>query len=219
MALEILPELERIVASAADPFSAAVRMAIAGNVIDFGAPGGVTDDLRRELVGALDRPLTGGGEAAVARLREAASAARSILYLTDNAGEIVLDRLLIERLPRGAVTVAVRSAPAINDALVEDAETAGLDRLAEVIGSGSTIPGTLVDQCFSSFVERFRAADLVISKGQGNYETMSDERGPIFFLLRAKCQVVAAQLGCEQGDFVVWEAEAAERPRGESDED
>ncbi|MBW2277358.1 MAG: DUF89 family protein, partial [Deltaproteobacteria bacterium] len=212
--LEILPELERIVAAAADPFAAAVRMAIAGNVIDFGAPGGVTEGLRQELVSALERPLAVGGEAALNRLRDMAARAERILYVTDNTGEIVLDRLLIERLPPGSVTVAVRSGPAINDALVEDAEMAGLDQLAEVIGSGSVMPGTLLDQCFSSFVERFRAADLVISKGQGNFETMSEERGPIFFLLRAKCKVVAAQLSCEQGDYLVAEAEPAER-RGE----
>ena len=209
VALEILPELERLVAAAPDPFAAAVRMAIAGNVIDFGAPGGITEGLRDELRAALERPLEGGGETAVGRLEVAAARAKSILYITDNAGEIVLDRLLIERLPAGSVTVAVRSGPAINDALVEDAETAGLDRLAEVIGSGSTIPGTLIDQCFSSFVERYRSADLVISKGQGNYETMSDERGPIVFLLRAKCEVVASQRACEQGDYVVAEAETA----------
>jgi uncharacterized protein with ATP-grasp and redox domains len=209
VALDLLPELSRMVETAADPFAAAVRIAIAGNVIDFGAPGGVTVGVRQEIVGALDRPLGGDGAAAVARLRAAAADARTILYLTDNAGEIVLDRLLIERLPPGAVTVAVRSGPAINDALVEDAEAAGLDEIAEVIGSGSTLPGTLLDRCYSAFVERFRSADLIISKGQGNFETLSDERGPIFFLLRAKCGVVASQLGCEPGDYVVAEAERA----------
>lgn len=211
VALELLPELTRMVAAAPDPFAAAVRMAIAGNVIDVGSPGGRTEGLREELASALERPLAGGGDEVVERLREEAGRARSILYLTDNAGEIVLDRLLIERLPPGAVTVAVRSGPAINDALVEDAEAAGLDRVAEVIGSGAALPGTLLAECFSSFVERFRTADLVIAKGQGNFETLSDERGPIFFLLRAKCEVVARHLSCDVGDFVVARAEGAGR--------
>jgi uncharacterized protein with ATP-grasp and redox domains len=205
LALDLLPELEPLVRSAGDPFAAAVRAAIAGNVIDFGAPGGKTEGVREELVGALDRPLLGGAQPALERLQEAVGDARSILYLADNAGEIAIDRLLIEQLPRGTVTVVVRSGPAINDALVEDAETVGLDRIAEVIDSGAAMPGTLLSQCSEELRERFRTADAIVSKGQGNFETLYGEPGPVWYLLRAKCKVVARQIGCAPGDFAIVE--------------
>jgi uncharacterized protein with ATP-grasp and redox domains len=231
LALELLPELRSAIERSADPFAAAVRMAIAGNVIDFGAPGGVTDGLKGETVrmaiagnvidfgapggvtdglkgeiqGAVEQPLAGEGEAVLERLRRAVDSAVRILYLADNAGEIGVDRLLVEQLPSHAVTVVVRSGPALNDALLEDAVAVGLDEVAELMESGAAIPGTVLGECSARFVERFFAADVVISKGQGNLETLSAERGPIWYLLRAKCAVVARQLGCDAGDFVVAE--------------
>jgi uncharacterized protein with ATP-grasp and redox domains len=205
LALELLPELRSAIERSADPFAAAVRMAIAGNVIDFGAPGGVTDGLKGEIQGAVEQPLAGEGEAVLERLRRAVDSAVRILYLADNAGEIGVDRLLVEQLPSHAVTVVVRSGPALNDALLEDAVAVGLDEVAELMESGAAIPGTVLGECSARFVERFFAADVVISKGQGNLETLSAERGPIWYLLRAKCAVVARQLGCDAGDFVVAE--------------
>ena len=207
MALELLPQLRQLVESAADPFTTALRIAIAGNVIDFGIPEMLADDgSRRAFDEALTRYLhqpTGPGT--IDRLREAADQARDILYLCDNTGEIVVDRLLIEQLPPGRVTAVVRGGPAINDALMADAIVAGIDQVAEIIDSGVAIPGTPLAQCPAQFVERIRSADLIISKGQGNYETMSHERGPIFFALMAKCPVVARQLDCSVGDFVITE--------------
>ncbi|MFO8073688.1 MAG: ARMT1-like domain-containing protein [Polyangia bacterium] len=212
LAIELLPELRRFVESADDPFEAAVRLAIAGNVIDFGAPGGLRDD-RIELAfrDTADVLLRGDGAAGVERLRRQAARAERILFLADNAGEIVVDRLLIERFPRGSVTVVVRSGPAINDALLEDAEQAGLGEVAEVIESGADLPGTPLAFCSADLRERFAAADLVVSKGQGNYETLSDEQRRMFFLLRAKCPVVAGHMSCEVGDYAVAEFPRSER--------
>ena len=103
--------------------------------------------------------------------------AEKILYLTDNAGEIVLDRLLIERLPLSRVTVAVRGGAILNDATREDAQTAGLDRLVRVMDNGSDALGTLLKECSESFQRCFRESDLIISKGQGNFETLSQTPG------------------------------------------
>jgi len=209
LALEALPDLERLIDGAPDPFAAAVRIAIAGNVMDAGSPGGRTDGAVVDLFAeALERPLRGGGDEAVSRLSEAVGRAREILYLADNSGEIAVDRLLLERLPRGRVTVVVRGGPAINDALVADAEQVGIGELAEVIDNGARLPGTALSRCSESFLERLARADVVISKGQGNYETLSDEEGPFFFLLMAKCRPVASRLGCEVGDLVVAEGRA-----------
>ena len=117
--------------------------------------------------------------------------------LTDNAGEIVFDRLLIEQLPAENITVVVRGKPVINDAMMEDASIAGLPQIVEVINNGSDAPGTILESCSEKFRHRFEKADLIIAKGQGNYETLSDVDKNIFFLLKVKCPVIAEHLGCE----------------------
>jgi uncharacterized protein with ATP-grasp and redox domains len=131
--------------------------------------------------------------------------ARRILFLADNAGEIVFDRLLLEQLPRQKVTLAVRGRPIINDALREDAVAAGLMDLVKTIDNGCDAPGTILDECLPLFREHFAAADLIIAKGQGNYETLdefADKR--IFFLLMVKCLRVSIALGQPEGTFVVY---------------
>lgn len=141
---------------------------------------------------------------ALAMRAELAERAERVLYLADNVGEIVLDRLLVEMLPVGRVTVAVKSGPIINGATIEDAAAAGLAEVAEVVETGLDAPGTILRGCSEDFQARFEAADLVIAKGQGNYETLdeSGKRG-LFFLLRAKCPVVARNLGCAPGSVLV----------------
>ncbi len=204
LAMELMPRLRLMLDGAPDRFEAAVRLAIAGNVIDFGAPAGETDgDLMDRFNHVMTAQLHGEGAALVARLAQMVTGAEKILYLADNTGEIVVDRLLVEMLPAGKVTVVVRSGPAINDALLEDASFAGLDELASVMESGAALPGTPLAQISDEFRRVFAEADVIISKGQGNFETLCDEDAPIFFLLMAKCPVVARQIGCSVGDYVV----------------
>lgn len=218
-ALRLLPELEQRVMRSADPFAAAVRLAIAGNVIDLGVKSNLTDD---EIQGAVGSAIEGQLDGRVVEnLRHAAAAARDILYLADNAGEIVFDRLLIAQLPREKVTLVVKGGPIINDALREDTESAGLAELVEVIDNGSDAPGTIVDQCSPVFRRRFEGADLVIAKGQGNYETLNECRHRnLFFLLKAKCSVIARDLGCRVGEMVVRRHHAvSQRPTTKSGDD
>lgn len=203
LAMELLPTLRRRLGESDRPFETALRFAIAGNVIDFGAPGGdVSGELERRFDEALEAPLF-CPDGIVDRLRRRIDAASRILYLADNAGEVVVDRLLVEMMPEGAVTVAVRSGPAINDALLEDARYAGLDEVATLVESGAALPGTPMGRTSDEFRALFAGADLIISKGQGNFETLSDEDGPMVFLLMAKCPVVARHLGCEVGQHVI----------------
>jgi uncharacterized protein with ATP-grasp and redox domains len=116
----------------------------------------------------------------------------------------VFDRLLIEQLPLGKVTCAVRGAPAINDATIEDARETGLTDIVKVIHNGSDAPGTILPDCSEEFKEAFAGADLVIAKGQGNFETLSDvENKRIFFLLQIKCPVIARDSGFPVGTFVI----------------
>ena len=196
LALELLPAMERQIALATDPLALAVRYAIAGNAMDLGPSMNVSvAQLRHSIETVLDSPFEGDVEL----LRRALNGAEHILYLADNTGEIVFDRLLIQQLPPGRVTVAVRGAPILNDATLEDARTAGLHELAEVIDNGSDAPGTLLSDCSDAFVTRFRAADLIIAKGQGNYETLSEVAAPLFFLLKVKCSLVGDRVGLSLG--------------------
>ncbi len=200
MALDMLPELVRQVNEATDPFTTALRLAIVGNVIDFGVNGGITEEeVRHTVFRAFQEPFHGDVET----FRREVDEARSILYLADNAGEIVFDRLLIDRLPTERVTVVVRGGPILNDANMEDAETAGLCDVVEVLSNGSDIPGTVLSDCSPEFRRRFAGADLIISKGQGNFETLTGEAAEIWFLLKIKCETIARHLGLPVGTQVL----------------
>ena len=201
IALDRLPALRRMAAGASDRLEGGVRIAIAGNVIDFGIYDSV--DLDRSLEESFRLPLS---ETDFRDFSQAVRPARRILYLCDNAGEIVFDRVLIEVLRDMGkdVTAVVKGSPVINDATLDDAHAAGLRECATVIDNGNDGIGTLLEACSSQFMDAYRSADLIISKGQANYETLvqeMDER--IFFLFKVKCPVVASFLKKENGDIVV----------------
>jgi uncharacterized protein with ATP-grasp and redox domains len=203
IALEKLPALRSMTAAAAaaDRLEAGVRAVIAGNVIDFGIYDEI--DLDRAIEESFRLPLS---EAAFRSFTLAVQKARRILYLCDNAGEIVFDRVLLDILQDMGkdVTAAVKGSPVINDATGDDARVAGLHECAKVIDNGNDGIGTLLEACSEGFLAEYRAADLVISKGQANYETLVRERDErIFFLFKVKCPVVASFLKRETGDIVI----------------
>ncbi len=200
MVLGLLPELRKEIESAPDPLFMAARLAIAGNVIDLGIQAHVTEaDVRQSIHHALAEPFSGDWEV----FAKALASARRILYLADNAGEIVFDRLLIEQLSPDRVTLAVRGAPVLNDATRADACAAGLHEIVKVIDNGSDLAGTLLGECSAEFLEHFAGADMIIEKAQGNYETLSEAAWPLFFLFKAKCSVVAAHAGVPLGTHVL----------------
>ena len=204
LALELYPTLKQRVRASADPFAAAVRVAIAGNVIDFGCRSRLgNNEVYQAIEDAMDPQALELNDGAVDDLRRAIEQAGDILYLADNAGEIVFDRLLLEEMPTDRITLVMRGGPVINDATREDAEVAGLSSLVTVMDNGSDAPGTILESCSPSFRTRFEQCDLVIAKGQGNYETLSSERPPIFFLFKAKCPVIARDVGREVGQMIV----------------
>lgn len=195
--LELYPELKRLVSTSEDRLLTAIKLSIAGNVIDFGADrefGGeidLRDFLEKDLV-INDFP----------DLKRVLHRARKVLFLADNAGESVFDRLLIEEL-KPPVTYAIKASPIINDATEQDAQRSGIGEVARIISSGSKMPGTLLTACSPSFVRFFRSADLILSKGQGNYETLCGEPAPIYFLLKAKCEVIARHLRVKPGSLLL----------------
>jgi len=199
-ALALYPALRRYVHDAADPLRAAAALAAAGNVIDYGPnprfdlPLAIKEALAADF-GGDDLPL----------FRDLLASNRQLLYIADNAGEIVFDRLLLEQLrERGiAVTFVVRGGPVLNDATVDDARAVGITKLAEVISSEDRSPGLLLQHAGAVVRERFDRASLILAKGQGNYESLSEERAPLFFLLKAKCPVIARRLGVAVGATVL----------------
>jgi uncharacterized protein with ATP-grasp and redox domains len=200
VALQLLPELRKALERAKDPLAMAVRLAIAGNMIDMGVTSHITETQIRQAVGqAMEMSLCGSQ----ADFKNSVDRARDIVYLADNAGEIVFDRLLIEQLGPARITIVVRSAPILNDATMVDAMTAGLHNLVTVMDNGSDAPGTILTDCSKGFIDRFNAADLIVSKGQGNYETLSEAPNNIYFLFKAKCHVIAADVGQPVGTHML----------------
>lgn len=191
-------KLQSEVKTAADSFKMALRFAIAGNIIDFGPNHhfnvNETIEQARSVALAIDHSDI---------LRRELESAQTVLYLGDNAGEIVLDRLFLETIRHPNVFFAVRGGPIINDVTIEDAREVGIDKIATIISNGQNSPGTLLDTVSDEFRELFDTADVIISKGQGNYEGLANCEKNIYFLLMAKCNYVAAHLGVAYGDFVV----------------
>ncbi len=201
LALKLYSGLRKQVVSSDDRLETAVRLAIAGNIIDFGVKTSLTEsDLQETIAHSLNGHFNNNQ---IQEFRDVVRRAENILYLADNAGEIVFDRLLIEQLPYEKITVVVKGKPVINDATMDDAIIAGLPKIVEVIDNGSDAPGTILETCSQTFRDRFEDADLIIAKGQGNYETLSDIDKNIFFVLKAKCPVIARDLGCEVGEMIL----------------
>jgi uncharacterized protein with ATP-grasp and redox domains len=201
LALQLYPELKQQVEASIDPIETAVRLAIAGNIIDFGVNSAIEpSQVERTVVESLTDPLD---TKSLEVFKNVISQAKDILYLGDNAGEIIFDRLLIEQLPFEKMTFVVKGGPILNDAVMEDAQIVGLTDIVDVIDNGSDAPGTILDDCSDTFRLRFDQSDVVIAKGQGNYETLSDVDKNIFFLVRPKCNVLARHLGCEIGSLVL----------------
>ncbi len=195
-ALELYPGLKALVADADDPLETAVRLSIAGNIIDAGP------DHRYELGPTVQRVLCQPFAVEYLDvLREKLSRTPRLLFLADNAAETVFDRLLIESL-EVPVIYAVKGGPILNDATLQDARAAGIERVAELLSTGSDAPGTILEQCSEEFRAVYGESELVIAKGQANYETLSEEGSRVFFLLQAKCPVIARDLGVAIGGIV-----------------
>jgi damage-control phosphatase, subfamily I len=203
-AMELYPRLEKIVLESKDSLKTAARAAVAGNVIDFGGHlGGKNSfDLEQVIKEISDIPLSIDHFPVFARDLERSE---KILYISDNAGEIVFDRLFISRiLAEGKeVVLSVKSGPIINDATVDDARQAGLDRMGRIIETGNNFIGINLKQASPEFSREFEDADMIISKGQGNFESLDEIKGKkIFFLLKAKCEKIARELGVNYLDVV-----------------
>jgi uncharacterized protein with ATP-grasp and redox domains len=199
LVLGMYPELKDIVFQSNNYFNTALRLAIAGNIIDFGISN--TFDLHSTIDKVLNSDFAIDDSI---QLKQALSEAKTVLYLGDNCGEIVFDKLFIETIMHPNLIYAVRGVPVINDVTLEDAKYVEMDLVADVISNGYDAPSTLLDHCSSEFLEVFNRADVIISKGQGNLEgLLGKTQKEVYFLLMVKCEVIADVLVVKKGDFVV----------------
>ena len=196
-ALAPYPTLAKLMDQSDNKLLTEIRIAITGNIIDFG--------MDKQYVLAEELNKTMEQDFAIFDFEEfviALETAKSVLYIGDNTGESVFDKILIKSLGK-PVTYVVRGIPIINDVTMEGAIDSGIDEVAEIVSSGSPAPGTILELCDNDFVHRFNEADMVISKGQGNYEGLSDVSRSVFFLLKAKCKIIANDLGVNENDIIL----------------
>jgi uncharacterized protein with ATP-grasp and redox domains len=209
IALAVYPHLKSMVRKAKDCLLKAVKVAIAGNIIDYGAVFNL--DINKEIETILryeeDNIRNGDKYFIYKDFVKHLDKTRTLLYLADNAGEIVFDRILIEEIkaayPGMRIYFAVRGQPIINDCTIKDAITAGIDKITTLITSGSDAPGTILSCCSPQFLHIWQQSDLIISKGQGNFESLSGAQGNIFFMFIVKCQPLAREMGWDLRNVIL----------------
>ncbi|MBN1113842.1 MAG: DUF89 family protein [Oligoflexia bacterium] len=202
MALELAKDASRRIKAAGDPFETALRFAIAGNIMDFAFAetwnrGRIEDSFNKAEKHPVDSAMC-------EKLKNRIKKASSILFIGDNTGETVFDRLFIEEFPGSApVCYAVKQSPVINDATEEDALKAGLDKVAKIINNGTDAPGTVLRQCSKEFLGHFYGSEIVIAKGQANFETLTGADREVFLLTQVKCRVIAEHYNFNVGDWII----------------
>ena len=210
LALGVYSTLKKRVSHSNDGLLKAVELAIAGNIIDYGVKNSLDVDKEIKKILSNEHKVIERESSRFfnyPKFKRALRKAKTILYLADNAGETVFDRVLIEEIKRldndKRIIYAVKEEPIINDALIEDAYRCGIDKTADIISSGLNVPGTVLSLCSTEFLKIYKNADMIISKGQGNFEALSEHKKHVFFLFMAKCPVVAKDIGCELGDVIL----------------
>lgn len=197
-ALEIFPLLKKKVKKSKNSFMTIIQLVAAGNIIDYGASHDFSlNHVQRAIDSALKTKID---KKSLKLLKDSIARARKILYIADNCGEAVFDRLLIEPY-REKITFAVRGFPILNDITRREASMSGFDGLVKIIDTGDSTPGVSIKHSSAEFKKVFNESDLIIAKGQGNYEMLSTCDKRIFFLLTAKCPVVAFELNSRLGNL------------------
>lgn len=191
--MEKVPEIEKAILTSEEPLKLAIQYAMTGNYIDFGAVDNVNEnDLNKYLMAAKDISVN---EEEYVSLKNDIKKAKSLVYLTDNCGEVVMDKLFIEEIgrqnPELHITVIVRGEEVLNDATIADAEQIGLTDIVKVIGNGSGIAGTSMSDISKEALELMEQADVLIAKGQGNYETLQHCGLNVYYLFLCKCMMFA----------------------------
>lgn len=198
--LQKAPAVQEKIDASEDALYLAVCYAMLGNYIDFGAMDSVDEDKLQSLIDDAENMQIDRAE--FGNLQEDLRRAKCLVYLTDNCGEIVLDKLLIETLmrlyPQLQIDVIVRGAPVLNDATLQDAAQIGLDKTVSVVDNGTAIAGTCLSKISAQAKSLVDAADVVLAKGQGNFETMRYCGKNVYYLFMCKCAMFAERFGVER---------------------
>ena len=208
--LRLLPEFERKIDQAENPFQLAMQYAIVGNIIDFNP---IHNTLLEDIYNYFDKIEQ--SELAIddsEKLMEDILNSKILLYLGDNCGEICMDKILLKKIkelnPDIKILFGVRGKPVVNDSIAEDAYAVGIDKYAEIIDNGDGSLGTVLNRTSPEFREVYKKADVVIAKGQANYECLSEENKNIYFLLMTKCDVIANDIGIEEKKMICMKSKA-----------
>ena len=186
-------EIEEKVTASEDPLKSAIQYAMMGNYIDFGAIQNVNEATLAEFMKSA--PDIKVETSTYAELKKEILAGKKMTYLVDNCGEVVMDKILIKTIqkmnPKLQITTIVRGVPVLNDVTLKEAKQVGLDELAKVIDNGNNIPGTWLDEISEEARKEIEEADFVISKGQGNFETLQQCGKNIYYIFMCKCDMFA----------------------------
>ncbi len=193
MMSELETDIRREINKSSEPLKTAVQYAMTGNYIDFAAMDSVDENKLREMLKSA--PLNAVNEAEYAALERDLTDAKKLVFLTDNCGEIVLDKILIETItninPELDITVIVRGQNVVNDATMADAEQIGLTKQVRVTDNGSSIAGTCLNRISAEAQHIIENADVIISKGQGNFETLQKCGLNVYYIFMCKCKMFA----------------------------
>ena len=193
-AKQLVAELPNLPEYDAESFESRLRLAIAGNILDFGVFADLDLQVALDVIKSVfTKPLPMDR---VELLRRKMNEAEHIFYLLDNCGEAVFDRIFMEPY-KDKITLGVRGCPALNDVTAKDLPDCDLAGWNYIKNGPSGVPGTILSECSDEFKTAFENADLIIAKGQGNFETMNEYPHPIAFLFLAKCPVVIRAIGAE----------------------
>ena len=215
-ALKVADRVRDAVKKSKDPFREAIKYSIAGNILDYAIISKRDEYRLWDSLRAVES-ATLLHDSAVEKLRERLNKAESVLFIADNAGETVFDRILIENLPGTyKIFYAVKGAPVINDATASDAEASGIGGEIMVVANGSDAPGTILKLCSREFKKLFRECDVIIAKGQANFETLNEAGRETFFLLQIKCPVIGKNYGYRVGDWIVTTAQSGKKEKKNS---
>ena len=200
IALQWEGELNSYLGRSSDRLSTAIKLSVVGNVIDLGIKENV--DIKAAFGAIFEEGfVVDDSDRLIERVQKGRE---KVLFIGDNAGEIVFDKVLVKELLRyeNEVVYVVKGGPILNDALMEDAQQVGMTRLCRVIDTGSDWVGVVEKDSSPELMRAFHQADIIISKGQGNYETLTEMKREVFHILKAKCDVIARTLGVRRGEVL-----------------
>ncbi|MCD7781154.1 MAG: ARMT1-like domain-containing protein [Methanosphaera sp.] len=203
VALKLIPLVEDLLAKD-DSLENYVKVAVAGNLIDFGALEATTD-IEELIRSKITQDLTVND---VDKLEKSLRNSENILYLADNGGEIVFDKQLIKKIKEDYdvnIILALKESPILNDALVSDAKDLGIDDYATLISTGASSVGVVEEYVSDELISLMDSCDFIISKGMGNYEGLSEMKlnRPIYYMLTTKCSVISKEIGIDEGSTVL----------------